>query len=375
MAWASPCILLFDFASAFPSISRQYIRAALAAMRLPRGSQDAVNGLYSTSRTSIGRPTSGHHEAFDVSSGVPQGCPLSGSVFAPALRPLLEQLVQVCGSDMVFMYADDIGVVVRSLHMLGPLHQLFQAFARASGLELKPGKCLLIPLRLHDAPEHEVLRRYATGLKCVAPGWKDMRVALQGEYLGFVIGPGATMSERWRKAASKYEGRCKDFSRGGLAPSAGLRYHEAFAKPVLSYVAQVTPDEGEVQKMQDLAMQRLLHLPWRALPRGAAPLLHQAGCRVFVTCLRCARPRGSELRTAMQVMWRLVRRALRQRALSCDRSRPWWTHRRSETTLFGTAQLSRTPWGPICCALGSFSDQIFRAPPSPARIRRTFTVG
>lgn len=84
-------------------------------MSLPSGYRTAVGLLCGPATTSVGRPTSGPTESFPVTSGVPQGCPLSGSMFTVALRPLLELLVGECGPERVFIYADDAAVILRSV--------------------------------------------------------------------------------------------------------------------------------------------------------------------------------------------------------------------------------------------------------------------
>lgn len=53
---SSPAILPFDFAAAFPTIDRRYIRRCLAAMRLPSGMRAAIDALYVPNRNFIGRP-------------------------------------------------------------------------------------------------------------------------------------------------------------------------------------------------------------------------------------------------------------------------------------------------------------------------------
>lgn len=49
--------------------------------------------------------------------GVKQGCPLSGTLFALAVDPLLRRLVEGGGplKHKVFAYADDLAIVLRTL--------------------------------------------------------------------------------------------------------------------------------------------------------------------------------------------------------------------------------------------------------------------
>lgn len=67
-----------------------------------------------------------------------------------------------------------------------------------------------------------------------------------GECLGFAVGPGYSLDERWAKSIGKYATRCREFARAKVAPSVGFRYHEGFAAATLSYTAQLTPDAGGI---------------------------------------------------------------------------------------------------------------------------------
>lgn len=148
-----------------------------------------------------------------VGSGVPQGCLVSGSIFTAALRPLWEMLANELGPSGVFIYADDVAVVLPSIRGIGRVQRIFQAFGDVTGLRLKPQKCRLLPLRLHDAHELDNVARYAAGLASMAPMWSNMKAAYSGEYLGVNIGPGPTLAQRWEKLAAKYAACCRDFSR------------------------------------------------------------------------------------------------------------------------------------------------------------------
>ena len=83
-----------------------------------------------------------------VNSGVLQGCPLSGSLFAISVEPVLPMistlLITFPGS-IVRAFADDIGAVLASARLLQPLHGLFRSVALATGLAVKAKKCAIIP--------------------------------------------------------------------------------------------------------------------------------------------------------------------------------------------------------------------------------------
>lgn len=178
--------------------------APCSYLRLPDGYQQAINLLYGEATTSVGKPTDGPTETFPISSGVPQGCPLIGSVFTTVLRTLLEMLVHECGPDVVYIYADDVAVILKTRRDCTTCHN-----RPTSGY-------------------------FAAGVAALAPQWRGVRVAMGGEYLGYVIGPVPPLRARWAKPLQKYETRCWDSSRAQMAPSAGLSYHEIFAAATLA---------------------------------------------------------------------------------------------------------------------------------------------
>lgn len=186
--------------------------------------------------------------------------------------------------------------------------------------------------------------------------------------MGYVVGPGSSLRERCEKTMRKYTRRRKEFSRAKLAPSAGLRYHESFAAATLSYVAQATPDDDAIHETRALATQRLLHLPWRAVPSGAAPMLSQAGLlavRDLGAACAAARMRAAD-RVADDVR-ECAERLEAARAVT--RSLRWRTLRRSATMRCGTAPRSRTRWGPIFLARlkpGGFINRLRRVWPPTA---------
>ena len=91
-------------------------------------------------------------------------------------------------------YADDIGMVLANLLLTGPgIAHAFGLFAHFTGLTLAPTKCVLIPLwPISVADLHRLLVEHI-------PLWRDFALALEGRYLGFILGPGITAESSWRK--------------------------------------------------------------------------------------------------------------------------------------------------------------------------------
>lgn len=81
-------LLLVDFAAAFPSLSRKFMFAVLWAMRLPTGLLHLIEELYRDLDTGV-LLNGAEVCRIKLASGIKQGCPLSGTLFALCLDPLI----------------------------------------------------------------------------------------------------------------------------------------------------------------------------------------------------------------------------------------------------------------------------------------------
>ncbi len=81
-------------------------------------------------------------------TGVLQGCPLSGLIFARAIDQFsrcAESRVDSLACGVARACADDVGAVAQSIYFLKEYLDVLQAARRASGLMLNTKKCALIP--------------------------------------------------------------------------------------------------------------------------------------------------------------------------------------------------------------------------------------
>lgn len=143
-------------------------------------------------RPQRGRATPGPGECYPATGGAPQGCPLSGSAFALSTVPLLLSLSGLLGPRAVYAYADDIGLVIDDMGRLPEVAQTFEAFRRASGVELRLDKCKLIPLRVHGGAFEEVRDEYVRMLMRLVPSWGEVLFVPSALHLGFDMGPSMT---------------------------------------------------------------------------------------------------------------------------------------------------------------------------------------
>lgn len=170
----APTILLLDFRAALPSISQRYMRECMKAARLPGGWLRLVELLYGPADSQIGRAALRHGEHYVVTGGSPQGCPLSGSAFALATVPLLLPLRGLLGARAGFAYADDIGLLIEDMGYIPAIARTFDAFRRATELELRLDKCKLIPTRIRSDDFSETKRVYAALVASLVPGWREV---------------------------------------------------------------------------------------------------------------------------------------------------------------------------------------------------------
>lgn len=126
-------IVLCDFAAAFPSISHVYLWLAMEYVGIPAFIIQAVKSLYANDRHWF-RFGSVCVEAFAITSGVKQGCPLSPLLYMIVTDAFMRALAQSIGpQDMVRGYAVDIAMVLSSFWRTCPsLSVLFEEFASLS---------------------------------------------------------------------------------------------------------------------------------------------------------------------------------------------------------------------------------------------------
>ena len=145
---AKSVFVFWDFAAAFPSLAHGWIHLILSASESPDGLLEAIKGIYFFNFAKISLSSS-FIFAFAILSGVLQGCPLSGSIFAVSLDPFLrwmEKDIEATGRGTVRACADDIGAALGALQHLVIIEPIFRAARLAAGLTLKPSKCVIVPL-------------------------------------------------------------------------------------------------------------------------------------------------------------------------------------------------------------------------------------
>ena len=148
-------ISLYDFAAAFPSMSHTWIAACLTALGIPPGAYDLIMGMccLNLAHSAAGGALV---PLFLILSGVLQGCPLSGFLFAIGVDPFLwwmYRVIELAGHGKIRVCADGIGTALKNISALLVLYPIFAAIERAAGPSLKPSKCVLVPAVHEFTPE------------------------------------------------------------------------------------------------------------------------------------------------------------------------------------------------------------------------------
>eukprot|EP00959_Pyramimonas_sp_CCMP1952_P435889 9127526-Pyramimonas_sp.AAC.1 len=179
----SGCVL-HDVKAAFPSLLHEYIHWILELMEIPPRSRWAIKLLYSQCWVSIsycGITSFG----FWVTRGIAQCCPLSGSIFALCLDPILRLMISRLPPDhsRLGAFADDIGIACADVYnALSDTPPLWCTAAGAAGLLLKLEGMQIVMPRL---PEHaEFLRR----LRALGIRGTKFQLMRAGKYLGVWLG-------------------------------------------------------------------------------------------------------------------------------------------------------------------------------------------
>ena len=249
------CVLL-DFASAFPSISQEFLFATLKHIGLPQNALNLLASLYDNSFCEV-KQGSTSAPGFLLEAGVRQGCPLSPLLYATVAEVLLDAIEHRCPNTLTRCYADDTALVLSNFWEEAPtVQRLFQEFADVSGLHLNLAKCVVMPL---DEGELDTFRQR---LDTTIPAWKDMQVTRHGKYLGFVIGPDKG-NRSWQEPTLKFLQRCQLWE----AQGAGLHYHttayNTFALSTLTYIAQFEHPPAETLMSEKQGLKKVVAGPHR----------------------------------------------------------------------------------------------------------------
>ena len=138
-------ILLLDFASAFPSISQEFMRDWMDRIGSHEAAVKVLKAFYDGNRCDISFK-GGRYKGFPMKAGVRQGCPLSPLIFAICADLLLAKITKELPTATTRAYADDTAIVIRNIQEdLPVLETIFKEYEELTGLKLNLKKTALVP--------------------------------------------------------------------------------------------------------------------------------------------------------------------------------------------------------------------------------------
>ena len=195
---------------------------------------------------------------FMVLSGVLQGCPLSGTLFVIVMDPIMCLFSKyICQPDygQVRACADDVGSALHHLKDLIRIYLIFEQARKATGLTLKPNKCVSI-MESHLDTDHNIgcVRAW---LRANIPAWDIFLISNHGKYLGFFIGPNAGLLQ-WAAPIAKFTDRCNNLYNDRMLHWLALREYVSKASSVLLYVGQLALPPKNLKALEARSVSKLL---------------------------------------------------------------------------------------------------------------------
>lgn len=297
-AGSQPGLSLLDVAAAFPSVDRGYLHGAATAAGAHPPFRRLLSGLYDDN--TLRWPLWPEEPFCTASSGVAQGCPLSGFLFVLAADPLIRAMHTVVterGAGIVRFCADDGAVCLPDVAQMALSRRPLQLAEDPAGLVLKPNKCVLVPLRPELRPAESA--QLQDTLEGIQLGWGQLSIEPQGKYFGVFLGP-KVQHQTWSQPLVRWQARMRSWTDSG-APAAALapRYLSEGVS-LLSYAASMVDPPPGIDNLEHTALGWIFRVPVSAWPNfGHFALVRNWGWPRFV---------GMRAMAAVDTVMRAVRR-------------------------------------------------------------------
>lgn len=156
-----PTILFCDLEAAFARVLRDWSRRVLGLQGSPAAAMHVIEAT-NTDMPLLLR-LGGVHELGEGTSGIAQGCPLSGVLVVSAMGPIgrrIRSTLRAARAGMLRQCADDIALLLRSICYLRMLEPVFSDAGRFAGVHLKQEKCEVVMVgREHGPAARAVVER------------------------------------------------------------------------------------------------------------------------------------------------------------------------------------------------------------------------
>lgn len=138
-------LISFDLEHAYDRVRHSFLHRTMCSLGINRNFVSLLARISSLSSSRL--LVNGHlSAAFPIERSVRQGDPISSLLFAIYLQPLVRNLENVRGNNLVVAYADDISIISTSTQSIIDTNSLFSRFGRVAGAKLNLEKTLAVDI-------------------------------------------------------------------------------------------------------------------------------------------------------------------------------------------------------------------------------------
>ena len=269
--------LYIDFKAAFPSVRHRWIKRVLRAMGLPSPIIHILNELYTNNLAEIylRGPTACFIE---ILSGIRQGCPASGSIFALCVDPVIRKIVSRIPrySSLAVAFADDIAIAMAAfLTLLPSIFLIMSVVKAATGMMLNFSKTYIMPLWTY------CLQQAAIDIRPTHPEACLIKLTYAFKHLGVLTGPEAHQG-RWSAPVAKFISRVANIRSTRCSTNEALEMYQPVAFSVLRFTARFADPPPEACFAESRAVARIMAAPMNAFTPELLSSLHILGGRPLV---------------------------------------------------------------------------------------------
>ena len=282
-----PCLALYDFCNAFPTLVHEWLFMVLKMYNFPIELQWIIWWLYQDI-TAYSSGTGNGSFLFYVLGGVKTGCPLSSLLFLLGINPIVDLFILISDGPKLSttrVCADDFGSALKMLKSLKRQASIFRMCSKVSGLQLKPVKCVLVFTGIELT--NSIIFAIRNWLKKHIPEFADFKIQSSGKYLGWYLGKNSVKLS-FEAPLAKYQSRVSEVVQGKAPISASIVRYNQRCIPCISYVSQFANpcrQDYDLQAIEHTAVHRVFRMPPQAMSRN---LMHSSGfcTEVFPTVLQ-----------------------------------------------------------------------------------------
>ena len=220
--------LLLDCSKGYNNMSWKWVRAVMRAAHLPDGIFRATMRIMECSSEVI--------FIFDrlvcapvvLSTGLPQGCPLSCILYVLAVDGMLEYVSRKEGVDLVIAFCDDWSLECEDTATVQRVQRIIRRFERSSGQKVNTNKSKILPTLPVDERTVDQLQEY----------WPDCPVNSNAKILGLYLGYSLTAEDYYNEVESRYISRQNKLKLIPMSMPMRILVLNTFVRSLLSYVGR-----------------------------------------------------------------------------------------------------------------------------------------